>query len=329
MALDRDLGVAVATALSGTAGGRRWNAWEMLAATGVRGLRVAAESDLLGELLMTEANPAAFAVLSRNASRYEGLGARARLHDAREPVADGPFDLIDLDPYGSPAPFLPVMLARARVGTHLAVTATDLRVLAGVDRGACERHYGARPVRGRLGPEGGLRILLGWIARSVEARGQSVHVLLGYVCGHYVRAYLEVVAGGGAPAPIGRYDPAEGLGPSMAGSGSFGPMWTGSLFDVAFVRRLGPPATAARPRPVATLIGRFQEEAGIDGLFYYEPNELARTLHLPDPPAVGVLLDALHAAGWPAARTHVRAGGIRTPAPRAEVERAAEALRAR
>ncbi|HEV2231045.1 MAG TPA: tRNA (guanine-N2)-dimethyltransferase, partial [Thermoplasmata archaeon] len=128
MAVDRDVGVAVARALRGSvlAGGAR--GWEMLAATGVRGLRTLHESDLFGSLELTESGSAAFEVLSGNVARSRAAGARARAWDARRPLERNGFDFVDLDPYGSPGPFLPAAIEALRPPGVLAVTATDLRV---------------------------------------------------------------------------------------------------------------------------------------------------------------------------------------------------------
>jgi len=296
----------------------------MLGATGVRGLRVLNESALLGELLLTELDPEGFRVLEANAARYGHLGARARHHDARTLPSEGPFDLVDLDPYGTPAPFLDAALDALAPGGVLALTATDMRVLAGVDRGACEARYAARPVRGRLGPEGGLRILLAWIARAAAARGRTILPIAAYVRDHHVRAYLRVVEDpkGGAP-PIGLVDPTRFPGPRLPGTDPYGPMWLGPLFDPGVVRALETPATAEHPVASGRFLQTIREEAGVDAPFYYESNELAREIPLENPPPVAELLAALQLLGWAAARTHARPGAFRTPAPRELVERLA------
>lgn len=329
MALDRDLSVSVANALAGRVGSGRWGAWEMLSATGVRSLRVLRESTLLGSLLLTEAHRSAFAVLSANADLYRDRGARVLLHDARTVAPGGPFDLVDLDPYGSPLEFLGPLFDATRAGSVVAVTATDLRVLAGADPSACERRYGAVPLRGRLAPEGGLRILLGSLARTARSRGLGLRPLLAYVQGHYLRAYAELTPSGtDGPMPVGPIDARAFEGPALGRIGIVGPMWTGALLDPAFVTRLAVPEAAARPREISRLLALWTEEARVPALFYYEANELARSLRLPSPPAVGPILGRLKGSGWPAARTHVRPGGFRTTAPRPEVERVAREVAA-
>jgi len=319
MAGDRDLGVAVATAwAAGNVGDR--SGWEVTAATGVRGLRLLHESGAFRDLLLTEANADAHEVLSRNVARYPG--ARAAHADGREPPAGSAFDLVDIDPYGSPIEFLPAAFRSLRPGGVLAVTATDMMVLAGVQPGVCERRYGAVPVRGRLGPEGGLRILLAYLAREARARGRAIRPLLAYARDHHVRIYVEVGVEPAPPSndPVSIIDPSRWTGPDLGARGPVGPIWVGPLFDAALVRTLRSPRESARPAETASFLARIVEELDADVPFYYESNRLARTLELAEPPPMRTFLEALRSRGFRAARTHARPEGFRTDAPREVVE---------
>ena len=318
MAGDRDLGIALVRAAPRFSHGGG-TGWEMTAATGVRGLRLLNETEAFASFTLTEANPEAYRTLSENVRRFPG--ARAVEGDARAVPPDAPFDYVDLDPYGSPVPFASTALRSVRPGGVVAVTATDMMVLAGAQSGACLRRYGARPVRGRLGPEGGLRILLAYLAREAEAGGRSIRTMLSYARDHYVRAYLEVREGPQGPFPIEAVDPAKWTGPWLGDRGSVGPLWLGPLFDPAVVSELKVPEGAARPKEVAGFIERVREEAAVDRPFYFEPNVLAAHLHLAQPPSLRAISEGLRALGFRVARTHARPEGFRTDAPRVEVER--------
>lgn len=325
MAGDRDLGVAFAAAWAASAGPDR-SGWEVAAATGVRGLRLLNESGAFGRFLLTEANPEAGELLARNAAPYPG--ARVACADGRVPPATGAFDYVDIDPYGTPVPFVAAALAALRPGGVLGVTATDMMVLAGVQRGACERRYGGRPVRGRLGPEGGLRILLAYLARAARAHERSLRPLLAYARDHHVRVYAEIgrITDATPPDPIGSVEPAAWSGPRLGEHGPYGPLWLGPLFDAQLVGALCVPVSAARPSETARWISRLQEEVDADRPFFYESNRLAGDLRLPFPPALPALLLGLRARGFRAARTHARPEGFRTDAPRTAVEAVARSL---
>jgi len=316
MAADRDLGVAFARALAPPGPSR--TGWEMTSATVVRGLRLLRESGAFRSFAFTEANPDAFRVLRENVGRFPGASALEA--DAREVPPGAPFDYVDLDPYGSPAPFLRNALASVRPGGVVAVTATDMMVLAGAQPAACWRRYGARPVRGRLGPEGGLRILLAQLARDAEALDRSARPLLAYSRDHYVRAYVEVDHRSGGPVPVGAIDPEKWTGPRVGERGPYGPLWLGPLFDAGLVGRLQVPDGAARPSEVDRFIARLREEVSVDRPFYFEANTLASQLGLSAPPSLGAITAGLRELGYRVARTHARPEGFRTDAPRAEVE---------
>lgn len=317
MAGDRDLGVAFARALEAPALGQR-SGWEMMGATGVRGLRLLNESGAFREFTFSEANPEACRVLRDNASRF--VGATVVEGDARVIPPEAPFDYVDLDPYGTPVPFARTALASVRLGGTVAVTATDMMVLAGAQPSACRRRYGAQPVRGRLGPEGGLRILLAHLSREAETLDRAVRPRLAYARDHYVRCYVDVIDRGGSPAPVDLIDPSQWQGPSVGDRGPYGPLWLGPLFDPELVARLRVPEPAARPREMERFLSRLQEEVGVDRPFYFETNVLASQLGLASPPALETIQEGLRALGFRAARTHVRPEGFRTDAPRDEVE---------
>ena len=329
MRFDRDLNVAVVRALSPNGPGT-WRGWDMLAATGVRGLRLVEETDAFAGYEFTEENPAAFAVLQRNAHESGHGGLATHLGDAKAPMRGARFDYIDLDPFGTPAPFIEAALASLTPSAVLAVTATDMPVLTGVARGVSERRYGGRPIRGAQGPEGGLRILIAYLVRSALERSIELRPILSYVHDHYVRVYLRSRTSEGGPviaASIG--DPTESgeAGPRIVGEGPFGPMWLGPLFDTRLTSRLEVPPTADRPNELRGFLDRIREESTADRPFYYEPNTLASELHLAEPPPLVPLLAALRERGFLAARSHVRTSAFRTTAPRIAVYESARVLR--
>ena len=321
MTADRDVAVAFARAVLDPAGASR--GWEVTPASGVRGLRLLRESGRFGSFLFTEAHPRAVDALTRNADGVAGATARAA--DGRKVPPEAPFDYVDVDPYGSPIPFVPAALAAVRSGGIVAVTATDMPVLGGAQPSACRRRYGANPVRGRLGSEGGLRVLLAYLAHQAAAAGRSVAPELAYVRGHYVRAYVRVSDHARASSPIGTIDPASWTGPPVGDQGPYGPLWLGPLGRPDTLEALAVPPTAGAPEETARFLERLRGEARVDAPFYYEPNEIAARLGLASPPSLAALLDGLRAAGQPAARTHVRDEGIRSPAPRSLVDAVARA----
>jgi tRNA (guanine26-N2/guanine27-N2)-dimethyltransferase len=320
MAVDRDLGVAFVRALDRPIGA----GWETTASTGVRGLRLLRESSAFASFLFTEVNPRSFEVLRANVAGEPR--ARAVLGDSADTDPAATFDYVDVDPYGSPLRFVDRALAATRPGGILAVTATDLPVLAGAQPSACRRLYGAEPVRGRLGPEGALRILLGVLAHRARGGGRQIRPLLAYVGGHHVRAYVALDPLTADGDPVGAINPGRWDGPPLPGTLRIGPLWTGPLVAPELAARLTVPPSAARPRELERFLLRLRDDAQIVQPFYYEANLLAGRLGLRRPPPIVDLLAELRRLGYRAGRTHVRPEGLRTDAPRSAVESAARAL---
>lgn len=331
MQLDRDLNVAVVRARFPMNPGSS-RGWEMLAATGVRGLRLVEETDAFAEYDFTEENPVAFAVLERNVHESGHAGLKTHLEDAKKSARERTFDYVDLDPFGTPTPFVDAALRALAPGGVLAVTATDMPVLAGVAHGVCERRYGGRPIRGAQGPEGGLRILIAYLIREAGQRSIRLEPMLSYIHDHYVRVFLSSEPTGPGLVDDARMGDPSALGdaaPEVAGTGPYGPMWLGPLFDPALVARLEVPSTAERPEELRKFLDRLREEGTADQPFYYEPNTLASELGLPEPPPLAAVLAALRGKGFAAARSHVRASAFRTTAPRSVVHETVRGLPSR
>ena len=70
-------------------------------------------------------------------------------------------DIVDLDPYGSPAKFLDGSMQAVKDGGILCVTCTDMAVLCGNRSEACHAKYGAMSLRAKYCQE--MVGLLNWL----------------------------------------------------------------------------------------------------------------------------------------------------------------------
>ncbi len=316
MALSRDLTVALVAA-EARRRGRRLSVWDAHAASGIRGLRLLSETSAVERLLSTDEHPAACELTRQNAER-EGSGRmEVKAHDSRQ-APSGQFDWVDIDPFGTPVPFLHAGVEATADGGILAVTATDMAVLAGPETRTCLERYGARTIRGYLSREGALRILLAQIAREAAGLQKEVYPLVSLISGYFVRVHVRVSPTGASPVdpaglgpvPFPGYD-----GPPLPGKGPYGPMWRGHLQDRGLLGRVmeSPPATIGPP--ARRILELLQGEAEVDTLFYYETGPYSRRLHLSSPPAHRVILETIRAAGYRAVRTHAAPSGWRTDAP--------------
>jgi len=165
---------------------------EPLAGCGVRGIRFAAEVKGVEKVLINDISEKA-AQLARNNVQMNGLGGRVTVknEDANLLLSyiGAPhkrFDAIDVDPFGSPVPYLDSAVRALRNNGLLALTATDMAPLCGVHPKACIRKYGGKPLRTEYCHELAVRLLAGYLATTAAKYDISIHMLFSHSTGHYV-----------------------------------------------------------------------------------------------------------------------------------------------
>ena len=112
--------------------------------------------------------------------------------DANKFMSDHRFDYIDIDPFGSPNPFLDTALRSIKPKGILAATATDTSDLCGTYPLACKRKYWSEPLRNYLMKEIGLRILI----RKIQLLGFQYELalkpILSYSKDHYMKCFFYI-----------------------------------------------------------------------------------------------------------------------------------------
>jgi tRNA (guanine26-N2/guanine27-N2)-dimethyltransferase len=334
MALNRDISVLVARALEPK------RVLDALSATGIRGIRYALESPA-EEVWLNDISDEAYSLMKRNvALNFEGElyeeGDRSYLWgeklivinkgDANRLMAENfrYFDLVDLDPFGSPMEFLDTALRSVKRRGVLAVTATDTGVLCGAYARACVKNYLARPIRGELCHEAGLRILIGTVVRYSAKYDLGVEVLLAYYRDHYFRAFLQFKSGAKKAEKSlaqlgylwqdesGRFTYEKAFLPEKPKA--FGPMWLGPLKDSEFVEKLSKELETFEPahkktRPFVELLA-----GELDVPFHYDTHALARRNGL-EVRKVSEVIERLEKLGYRASRTHFSPTAVKTDAP--------------
>jgi tRNA (guanine26-N2/guanine27-N2)-dimethyltransferase len=103
------------------------------------------------------------------------------------------FDIIDLDPYGSAAPFLDGAIQAVGDGGILCVTCTDMAVLAGGQPEACWAKYGGINIPNTpFTHEMALRILLHSIQSTAAKYKRAIEPMLSLSIDYYVRVFVRV-----------------------------------------------------------------------------------------------------------------------------------------
>ena len=302
-----------------------------LAATGVLGIRGALEAGRDLAVTWNDKNSNASDLIVENAARNSVAGEV--LHeDLRVVLAKRRWDCVDIDPFGTPVPFLDAAIQQAWKGAVVGITATDTAPLAGTYPGVCLRRYGARSLPNPCQAETALRIFLGYLARIAASHERGIHPLIAFAAQHFVKAIVAVDARtSSADASLAHlgYAGFDGArfrtSPSPGDGAHVGPLWLGPLSDSVVMASMTEGEDTSFE--AARLLGLLREEGGLPP-FFYEDHALAQTLHL-DPVPIISWVNALRSAGFRAARPHVTANGVKTDAPWEEVARIYRQLQVR
>ncbi|VDI71408.1 tRNA (guanine26-N2/guanine27-N2)-dimethyltransferase [Mytilus galloprovincialis] len=107
------------------------------------------------------------------------------------------FDVIDLDPYGSPSKFLDATVQAVKDGGLLCITCTDAAVLCGNAGETCYSKYGAMSLRTTSCHEMGLRIILQCIESHANRYSRYIVPLISLSIDFYFRVFVRVHTGQG------------------------------------------------------------------------------------------------------------------------------------
>jgi tRNA (guanine26-N2/guanine27-N2)-dimethyltransferase len=306
------------------------------AATGVRGVRAAREGY---DATLCDTDSDAVALCRDNLARND-LDGRVAERNANVLMHEHRFDVVDLDPFGTPIPFADSAFRSAR---HLVcVTATDTAPLCGAHKQSGIRSYSAVPQNTEYHPEMGLRVLVGALARTAARYDVAATPILSHATSHYVRTYLSL-----SHRASDANDALDELGyvhhcfscrhretqqgliaqppescPACGGRvRTAGPLWLAQVHDAAFVARVrehitDEMGTAARARDLLDML-----DGELDSSTHYDQHRLCKQWGR-SASAMDEFLDRLRAAGFAASRTHYGGTTFKTDATVEEIETA-------
>ncbi|KAM8765473.1 tRNA (guanine(26)-N(2))-dimethyltransferase [Rhynchonycteris naso] len=174
---------------------------EGLAASGLRSIRFAREVPGLRIVVANDASAQAVDLIRHNVQLNEvshlvqPSQADARMLMYQHQRMSDRFEVIDLDPYGSPAPFLDAAVQAMSEGGLLCVTCTDMAVLAGNSGETCYSKYGAMALKSRACHEMALRIVLHSLDLRANCYQRFIVPLLSISADFYVRVFVRVFTG--------------------------------------------------------------------------------------------------------------------------------------
>ena len=320
---------------------------EPLAGCGVRTLRYLIECEGTFDAVMFDANPNAIETINKNIQHLElSDRARAKQGDAKVLLLTESrakrFDYVDVDPFGTPAPYLNASIqSMSPKGGLLALTATDMAALYGVYPRVSLRKYGGLSIRTPFSHELAVRLVIGHTFTVAGANDYSIAPLAVLSTDHYVRIWLRVKADRNEAnrqvddmglvmycpecmhaevIPLRtrqEYSKIEHQKDGCSGKiGTAGPLWIGRLYNpgiLSAAERLAPEMEDVFSKRVIRLLKMMIDESALDTHPFIDIHALC-DLHGLVPPKLTEIISTIRESGHLAERTHFKPTAIRTNA---------------
>ena len=309
---------------------RELNICDLFGGSGIRGVRYKNEIDGVGDVCINDISETANHYERHNIELNNLKDVHVYQHDASMflRMKRGEFDVIDIDPFGTPSPFLDSAGYCARRDSLLCVTATDTSALCGTYPEPCIRKYNSKPYKSEYCHETGIRILAGFVALTLSKYAKFIEVKMSHSTEHYMRLYLEIKKGSkrtdeslknigyishckhclhrqtshGLASPIDEVCPVCGEKLVHAG-----PLWLGDIQDEEFIQKM-----INSKKDALKLLNKCLIEANAPVTFY-DVHSICKSLKV-SAPKFDSILDELINQGHIALKTHYNPLGIKSDA---------------
>ena len=324
---------------------REINICDLFGGSGIRGVRYKNEIDGVGEVSINDISETANHFERHNIELNNLDDVEVYQHDASMflRMKRGEFDVIDIDPFGTPSPFMDSAGYCARRNSLLCVTATDTSALCGTYQEPCIRKYNSKPYKSEYCHETGIRILAGFVALTLSKYAKYIEVKMSHSTEHYMRLYLEIKKGSkrtdeslknigyishcknclhrqvsnGLASPIEEVCPVCGEKLVHAG-----PLWIGAIQDADFIEKMIDEANHKKintEKDALKLLNDCLLEACAPATFY-DVHTLCKSLKI-SAPKLDLIFDEIKNQGFIAIKTHFNPLGIKTNATIKDIEK--------
>lgn len=323
MKLNRDISILLLNSINKS----NMQIADILAGSGIRAIRFAKELDK-GKIKSIEANDnnkSAAKSIKKNINLNK---VKINIHnqDANEFLLNSSgFEYIDIDPFGSPNPFLNSAIIRLARDGILAVTATDTSALAGSHELACKRKYWAKPLKNELMHEIGIRILIRKIQLIGAQFEKALLPLFTHASDHYYRVYFLCKKQKKEVDRLQKQhlyilyckkcltikESHHNIGVCCKQNMLWaGPLWTGRLWNSKLTSKMLTNADKSN-KELIKLLAIIQKESKINILGFIDLHNLSR-INKKLVPKHDLILKKIKKKGFKAAITHFNPTGIRT-----------------
>lgn len=308
MSMNRDISVLLLNSLNNG----NMQIADPLAATGIRSIRFLKEldSDKIRRIYINDHDKRAVSSIKKNLALNKVKSGKIGLtnQDANLFLLNSTgFDYIDIDPFGTPNPFLDSACKRIARDGIMAVTATDTSALCGTYTDACRRKYWALPRKDAIMHETGIRILIRKIQLAGAQYDKALAPIFSYSREHYMRVFLRNDKGKNKADEILKL---HGL------FNNAGPMWIGNLWDKELAGKMHKNACSNKifrnNKELIRFLETIKEESKINAVGFYDLHDICEKNKIKNVPRKEEVKMKIRKAGYRASGTHFKGEGIRS-----------------
>mgnify|MGYP001626165828 FL=1 len=281
-----------------------FKALDMLAGTGIRGFRI--EKEVGGEVYINDINKKNIEIIEKN-KKMLNSNANILNYDASKCIP-GYYDYIDIDPFGSPIPFIEISIKSIKNNGIIGVTSTDTANLSGTNVETCYRKYHSIPMRNKYKHELGIRILIKYFVEKAAEYDFYAYPILSIFGGYYYRVFFKMKKS--RKLALKNLDYVMHLN-TLTYSKNYGPFWYGNLHDISLIKSIDIPDYIQNKKKIEKLL-KIMENENI--FLFYDLEEISRNLKI-NTPKIDHFIKILNNNNINASRTQFSTTGVKTKLP--------------
>ncbi len=339
MRISRDFTITVLDFLSKELNKGRVSFLDLMAASGVRSLRIIKEcSEASADVFINDYSKACTEIIKKNLSMLDYNKSRFKvkvLNREALSLLSSPmfFDFIHIDPFEDINKYLYMSIRSVKNRGVISLTTTDTASLSGTYPKACMRRYNAVPQQFDFKHEFGLRILIRAIQIEGAKQDKALKPILAYYYKHHFGIFMRVIKGRKKSSEVfkdhkyltfcknclsRKITPSifndvkcSNCGDKLSWAGKF---YTGSLISREFLdfisKNYQKYQFGEETKKIITLI---KEESSISTPFTINTHLLFKRYNI-KPARISEIIHLLRNAGFKAERTHFNPLSLRTNA---------------
>lgn len=317
--------------------GKKASIVDGLCGTGVRGIRYKKGNSGIGKVVFVDISSNACKLAERNAKLNKMKNFEIHRADLNDFLYHNRgYDVVEVDPFGTPLPYLYNSLNSFEKEGFLSVTATDTAVLCGAHSNACIKNYNSVPLDNEYCHETGMRILVGAIARNAAVLNFGIEVFFSLSKQHFFKVFIKLERGAkGALENMKKCgfishcsnclnrEVHFGINAVLNGKCGncgykfkhAGPLFLEELWSEKFVKEMieiNEKRDYKNGEKIASLLSIIEKEAGLPQT-YYDLHKISEKIKRA-PKKLKSVLESLREMGFKAEKTHFKENSTRTDA---------------